>query len=819
MLLSLSKIHSSTTQILDLGDRKPGAISDKNLIDSSLPDIPRNSTLENRVSILINSKATAQIVWCLTNIPKLFQTQPNISCKKSILANYLPKLISFLYSDNFPIEYHSIYCLTSIAQNFSNHNVPEASNIFQVVLDRIKTYPTIEYATLIEKLIPFVPDSLLSDQLTPLLFSMLKMNDSYQHFSGKIFSILPFERITKSTNSPDSVLSPNNFNQFFSSKVVSINYLPEISKRAIKSPLFGEHWFLQVLPQQLMTMANIRESIRPAAAKVIMSNLDLFMEKLKNEENKILSVFALTTFSWASNNDEICLYLLENATTVLTVKKEKYIQKYIELISRIINTTNLSIKRKLPKVFSESPLLFSIRETQQQKQLFKAIIKMFMRQSNTEASSLMPKSSSTSSNMDEQDELFNSKNSFSIVDSMLEVRMEFLKCLPAFYQNYTSREYQDIVVRSFAQFFTEQNIKLATKQFVSSNNEVCTIASELVASPMYEFINHQMYDQIMPQFLQLASLFTDKWRVFEQCLKTYLILSDQYFMQYIEKFKPIILSAMIKNSRPLTKICQLFLSKLLHISQNAKCIENIEWIAKHFARNQSAAMRSFYISFSSTLAYMIPFETFVDNIWPTVLQLSNDPCMSVIACLVRHIPTFKRYFNQMSNKELEIKTNDLFKQIKKTNQINLEEKKTSDLLYLAEVINETENSNNSTFIKDNSSTFSLSHESNRLSAPNFDFHNSSPNSKPTKLRKKENVSLQMKSTLPSLMRSSEHFGEYSKHMNFSKSLDSSWEGSRSPTKSQIYKSGMKIGLQKQTKQSSISRRVPQLNKLNPKAKY
>ena len=613
------RINKAEVTDFDLGDKKP-TIQNRLLIDNSIVVTP-DMSLFDRIEILLQSKAEAQVIWAINNIPKL-------SLDKS--ESFIPQLLKIMSVENLFIEIYSIYSLIAVYRKSvtdSNlikgnesrqlpptyyYNKKLAGNVFNVVIDKAKDYPAEEYANLIEALIDKIQDSLLNEVLVPTLFGFLKMNNHYQHFAGDIFSKLPFEK----TN-----INQEMFQQFYSSSATS--YLPKIAQRAAIS--FGAQWFNMVLPQQLLTMANIRESIRPAAARIVLTNI---IKCNYNINDKIIFMFVLTTFSWALNNDEICLLLLEAANELLSKKKDKFLQKYSDIIMKVISTNNIEISKKLPNLFASQPLLFQGHE-----HFFKTIFKKFQKNSST------------------------------------DVKKEFLKSLPTFYTNYSnfSQSTKEVIKNSFVQFFNEQS---------SEYSEI------LISSSMYSSLNlsPQIISHLIPQFLKLSTSFIPRWRQFEQCMKTYSSLADEYFMRFSDQFKPIIINAMEKNTRPLSITCNLFLSKMVFLSKNAGIVNNIKWITANFAQSKSAAMRSFFINLSISLCYSTSLDIFSDYVWPSVLNLANDPCVSVLATLVKSLPKFRRIFHQqIPDQSFENQITSLFNQLHQTNDT-----------YLLKVIEETE---------------------------------------------------------------------------------------------------------------------------------
>lgn len=719
MLSLRDRIKNYASQFLDLGDQKPAECSNNQLLDSSLPYIPQNSTLDKRISVLLSSKATTQVVWALTNIPKLITfDSKSISANQAIehreiISKYIPQLISFISSDNLFIEFHSVFCLTVISPIFQNVITKTASDILLAALNQSKNYPAIEYANLIKVFIPAVSDNFLNDYLVPLLFSMLKMNDSYQHFCGYVFSFLPFERIS-------SQLNPNNFTQFYSSSIVATHYLPEIAKQASKSPLFGEQWFNQTLPQQLLTMANVQESIRLAATRTVMNNE-------YNDENKSLSMFVLNAFSWATTNCEICLTLLESANILLSKKKEKFLQKYIDVINKSIKTTNINILKKLPMIFANSPLLFSDQSSQQQLQLFKTVIRKFIKAENN-SESYISTPSSTSSLTDSPLELFyincNNTSSANIfpstnLENSIEVKIEYLKALPVFINNYQSSQFQEVLLQSFSSFFNESTMKIFHSKKSISNPVLIEFLDLLIKSPIYAQMNRHMANNIMPFFFNLASSFVSKWRFFDQCMLTYISLSDDHFIFFIEKFKPIIIDAMTRNTRPLTNTCIHLLSKMIVVSTNNShkntFFDDIKWIIENFSKSNHSDLRSFFINLCSSICFIIQINVFVENVWPYIMELTKDSSVSVIASLIKNLPKFRFFFRQKHEQTLDSKLVSTFHQIEYIVNSKLNKNKSeeliedsfddnyaarfdilngnhisiSDIMYLSEVINET----------------------------------------------------------------------------------------------------------------------------------
>ncbi|OHT03092.1 hypothetical protein TRFO_29551 [Tritrichomonas foetus] len=542
----------------DVLDKRPSQVS-RSLRDPLLLVLDDNLPLKSKVTSLLHSELASQKVWAITNIARLVSM--NINCDD--LIKEIPKC--FL-SKSAKVE----LAAAKLCHALLYYDAAKYTEFFiKPVMDRITAVPAMEYAQCIELMAPQIDSIDSISSFVPLIKKLFEQDDSHQHAGSLIVKNIPTIDVTE-----------EEFQTIFLTSKVFVNeYLsPQIALNFSEAK-FGENWLEVTLPNQLL---QLDERFHQGVAKFFVD----FMGRIKTP-NLYSSVH--DAFDWAVKDPRIALSIIQKVDIVSKSRFVDLVNKVYQLLLTIANFNESFIRKDLPKILVDNPMLFNAPEN---------VLK----------------------------QVFTSLGN----DSDPIVKCAFLEQLEIIYNSTKLSRTKEHILMLYQNMLKDNDIKVLEKLVTET-------------SSMFVVLADQRPSQIMNLFLHIAELFKTRWRFFSKILRSFEMFPTNTLVYGIKPLLSLICEAVKVNPQVLMPQVISFYTFCIHSRFDClKLPDLLRYLAHEYGKSEKYQMRIVYIKLANSLLNEFNDDRsyYIENIWSHIAEYKNESVEFVYIKLLEYILAF-----------------------------------------------------------------------------------------------------------------------------------------------------------------------------------
>lgn len=565
----------------DVLDKRPSQVGRGNplvlVVDSSTP-------LIDRISNLLSSDIALQVCWAINNLVKLAISGKDMS----ELAARIPP---FYCSKSSRIELTACVASTVLVKTNSSLYTPI---FFEPLISRLKGIPAEEYINSLPYMLPSISEYDRKNVLIPLLYSLFSGDSAYQHAGANILIKI----------GPSLQLTENDFECFLSSPILTNTHYLNEAVNAFE-PIFSQEnpdWATVTLPAILDKLATKDKHFRVGLSDFLFNN---------SQRLKIPNLYTQLAdeVEYAKTDPEIAIILISHIEKISVSRFVDMVTKLIGLLSYISNAPDPSIRKKLPLLLHEHPIILS-RGAEEAEKCFIDIAN----------------------------------------DSDYEVRLSFVVTLPDLLLQdlppFLKTRLLGLYIQQFSDLSEAQPSKELSENSLKMKNALrdsLVNVKLMVAAISDQKLSSHAFNSI----IGLARNFSGRWRFVCKFLDAF----QQIPMNLLTtQMKPILLfaeSSIALNPEALFPSINSFYKFLVTLNgtNNSSTSEFMEYLVKKFAQSEKYSLRRVFIQLSTSYLGIISDSIFVDVIWPTIRDcFKNEKVHHVKAKILQFLPKFYNHF-------------------------------------------------------------------------------------------------------------------------------------------------------------------------------
>jgi hypothetical protein len=306
-----------------------------------------------------------------------------------------------------------------------------------------------------------------------------------------------------------------------------------------------------------------------------------------------LYVFMRSAIGWAATSEPIALAIIEHADNLIGYKNGCFQAKIRDLGVKLTQTTSVSVLLKLFSVFSANPVTFLTSET-----YLGRALKLL-----TESPEVV-------------------------------VRCSFIDSFHHFYTKTPSKEFKDRLFSWLLPLFSSGDHLIA--ESLLRNREI------------YHVIGPARISAILPAFLRITQELS-RWRSVASAISTFSELP----LDAMRPFWPHMWPIMVAHFRDSPSALKP--SMLLFIAAGSKVCPVREFVSRLLTDLRNShffTLRRFYIDAVLEVLLLLPVGA-LEELWPDVVSLVEDPVPSVRAALLQSLAKFRKLFAGLTLTEPE----------------------------------------------------------------------------------------------------------------------------------------------------------------------
>jgi hypothetical protein len=288
----------------------------------------------DRIEKSFESPKLYLILWGLSNIAKVARADAR---GQSLFR----RVCGFFTHSSQSIEYAAVCAAAQLCSSFPDICLTQ---VLPLVLNRLRTFPAVEYVSCLTGLMKTISPNVLDEQIFPLVLEFLKMAEIYQYAAAELLCIIPFAKLE---------VSPDDFALFVASPVVGSQYLARIIRAA--AGRFGRPWLENTLPKLLLLQANSYSNIREGVVRALTTEI----LEADQVDSQAVCHLVMAAVGWAATSESLAMALIEKADVITKYRNGEFFLKVRDIGLRLMQSGSTLLRPQLCRVCAENLQTFT----------------------------------------------------------------------------------------------------------------------------------------------------------------------------------------------------------------------------------------------------------------------------------------------------------------------------------------------------------------------------------------------------------------------------------------------------------------------------
>lgn len=542
----------------DVLDKRPSKLYKPNplllVIDDKLP-------LSGKITALLKSELAAQVCWALNNIPRLVKSGEECT-------DIIHKIPQFMKGGSSRIELAAV----NTAIELLRQSPSQYAKIFwTTVLTRIKSVPAIEYGLCVEQMCKAVTSNDINKDLVPLIEQLFKQSDVFQHIASAMLCMLPIDKAN---------IDKEMFGRFLDSPIFVNEYLVRAADIFVKK--FGNEWLEKDLPEHLVKKKS--DANKPGVALFFVAkNARIRLPSLYTELKEI--------YDWGAADPKIAMICLNECEAIANSRFVDLSGKMYQLLNVVVNDENADVRKKLPGIMCEKPILL----VKTPESILKGVLEKLAR------------------------------------DKDPKVKCEFLDKVSEMHKKIETPKGQALLVSLFLELLKERAPN--TREALINKHMLVALSKANVSG-------------LMQYVLDLMNAVKDRWRCFTRLLSILEEFPTKILADSLKKIMIMVDNGVRINPQALSRSAISFYAFIIHSKfQTIRMNELMKYLTISYAQCEHFQLRILYLKIATALLNELEPEFYFEQVFSVVAEYKTEKVVFVKAALLDYLTQFVKKYN------------------------------------------------------------------------------------------------------------------------------------------------------------------------------